>query len=61
MTTTASASASARSVAVSAIGTGITAGAVYEYLTSGVNFPITPNGGDINLNFDTGANGIFAL
>ncbi|WP_409188443.1 hypothetical protein [Bradyrhizobium sp. RDM4] len=61
MTTTASASAGARALAVSAIGSGITAGAVYEYLTSGVNFPITPNGGDINLNFDTGANGIFAL
>jgi len=61
MTTTSSASAGARTLAVSAIGTGITAGAVYEYLTSGVNFPITPNGGDINLNFDIGANKIFVL
>jgi hypothetical protein len=61
MTTTGAGSAGDRSLSVSAISTGITAGAVYEYPISTVNFPITPNGGDINLAWDSGANKIFAL
>jgi hypothetical protein len=31
------------------------------YVNSGTNLPITPNGGDIELRFDSGANKIFKL
>lgn len=50
ITTSASAAAGARAVSVTAISSGITAGAVYEY-ASGSGLPVTPNGGDITVAF----------
>lgn len=61
ITTTSAAAAGDRALAVSAIASGITAGAVYEYLTQDAGFPITPNGGDIKVAWSNGANKIFAL
>lgn len=53
ITTSAGAAAGARAVSVTAIASGITAGALYEYAT-GSGLPITPNGGDITLAFAVG-------
>lgn len=50
ITTSAAASAGARSISVTALGSGITAGAVYEWQV-GSGLPIQPNGGNITLNF----------
>jgi hypothetical protein len=61
VTTTASAAAAARALSVSAIASGITAGAVYEYQQTPSLLPITPNGGDITIQWDNGANKIFKL
>jgi hypothetical protein len=44
---------------VSALASGITAGAVYEYAVSGTNLPVTPNGGDISITWPVA--GIFSL
>jgi hypothetical protein len=61
ITTTAIGNAGDRTLAVTALASAITAGALYEYTSSGSNLPITPNGGDINYNWDTGTNKIFKL
>jgi hypothetical protein len=61
VTTTASAAAAARALSVSAIASGITAGAVYEYQQTPSLLPITPNGGDITIQWDNGVNRIFKL
>lgn len=58
ITTSASAAVGARSISVTALGSGITAGAVYEW-QAGSGLPITPNGGDITLSFS--ASGIAIL
>lgn len=51
ITTSAGASAGARSLSVTALGSGITAGAVYSYYGSGTGFPVLPNGANINFTF----------
>ena len=61
LTASAGASADARSISVSAIGSGITAGAVYEVAIQNSGLPVTPNGGDITITWDSGANKIFRL
>lgn len=59
VTTSASASAGVRALAVTAIASGITAGAIYEYAVTGSGLPVTPNGGNIATTWN--ASGIFAL
>lgn len=59
ITTSSSSAAGARALTVSAIASGITAGAVYEYAITGTGLPVTPNGGAINTGWN--AAGIFAL
>ena len=54
ITTSDSAAKGARSVSVSALGSNIVAGAVYEYTVSGAGLPLTLNGGDVNINFAAG-------
>jgi hypothetical protein len=61
VTTSAPSTAGSRSISCTALASGITAGAVYEYTRSGSLLPITPNGGDISVVFDNGANRIFKL
>jgi hypothetical protein len=50
-----------RTLAVTALGSGITAGAVYEYTATGAGLPITPDGNNINITWDNGANKMFKL
>ena len=38
-----------------------TAQRIICYLDTGTNFPVVPNGGDVNIVFDNGANKIFAI
>lgn len=57
LTTTAQASAGARSVSVPALASGITAGAIYNYPIFGFGLPVTPNGGNITITWDS--SGIF--
>lgn len=61
ITTTALSAAGSRAISCSALASGITAGAVYEYTRSGSLLPITPNGGDISIAFDNGPFRIFKL
>jgi hypothetical protein len=57
-TTTSSAAAGARSLAVSAISGAIAAGHTADVATTSAGFPFTPSGGDFTLQFDNGANKI---
>jgi hypothetical protein len=50
-----------RTLAVTALASGITAGAVYEYIVTGAGLPITPDGNNINITWDNGANKMFKL
>lgn len=61
ITTSATGAEGARSLSVTALSTGITAGAVYEYVADNAGLPITPNGGDILVQWSNGANKIVAL
>lgn len=63
ITTSASAAAGARSLSVAALGSALSADAVYEYLgTSAAGLPFTPAAGQtVNITFDNGANRIFKL
>lgn len=61
ITTSATGAEGDRTLSVSALSSGITAGAVYEYTASGAGLPITPNGGDILIQWSNGANKIIAL
>jgi hypothetical protein len=61
ITTSASGAEGARALSVTALSSGITAGAVYEYVADGAGLPITPNGGDIQISWSNGANKIIAL
>lgn len=63
VTTSASAAAGARALSVTAIASGITAGAVYEYATSDfAGLPFTPGAGQtLNIPWSNGANRIFKL
>jgi hypothetical protein len=61
ITTSASGAEGARSLSVTALSSGITAGAVYEYVADGAGLPITPNGSDIKISWSNGANKIIAL
>jgi hypothetical protein len=57
----AAASANARSLTVSALGSALSVDAVYEVLYSGGNLPITPNGGNIGLAWSNGPNKIIRI
>jgi hypothetical protein len=60
--TSASGAEGARSLSVSALSTGITAGALYEYTMSGAGLPYTPpGGGDIKIAWSDGALKILSL
>jgi hypothetical protein len=61
ITTTALANAGDRALTVAAITSAIVAGAVYDYTTTNANLPVTPNGGDIVIQWDNGTNRIFKL
>ena len=61
VTLSAAANAGDRSLTVSAIPSGVSAGNRGEAPMTGSNLPITPNGGNITVAFDNGANKIFAL
>jgi len=61
LTLTAQAAAGARSITVSTTSGATNAEAVYEVAILGSGLPITPNGNDINLVFDSGTNRIFNL
>jgi hypothetical protein len=61
ITTSASGAAGARSLSVTALSSGITAGAVYEYMADGTGLPITPNSGDIKIAWSAGSYKIAAL
>jgi hypothetical protein len=63
ITTTASASAGGRSLSVSALGSNIVAGAVYEYaVAGGPPFPVTPSiGQTVSIPWSNGANKIFKV
>lgn len=55
------ASAGARSLAVSALAAEISAGSFASANASGSGLPVTPNGGNISVAWDNGANRIFKL
>lgn len=55
------ASAGDRSLAVSALAAIITAGSFAAANATGSGLPVTPNGGNINVTFDSGVNRIFKL
>jgi len=57
----AAASANARSLTVTALGSAVSADAVYEIAYSGTNLPITPNGGNIGVTFSAGSNKIIRI
>lgn len=57
----AAASAGARTLTVSALGSAANAEAVYEVAYNGSNLPITPNGGDIAITWSNGANRILRI
>lgn len=46
---------------VSALASSLSAGAVYEFLTTTAGLPLTPNGGDVSITFSNGANKIIAI
>jgi hypothetical protein len=60
-TLTALANADARSITVSALSGPITAGKRASAPQTGAGFPVTPNGNDIQCNWDAGANRIFKV
>lgn len=60
-TLTALASAGDRTLTVSALGGSVTAGSRADAPATGSGLPVTPNGGDITVAFDNGANRIFKL
>ena len=60
-TLTALASAGDRTLTVSALGGSVTAGSRADAPATGAGLPVTPNGGDITVAFDNGANKIFKL
>jgi hypothetical protein len=59
--TSAASAAGTRAITCVALASGITAGAVYEYARSGSVLPLTPNGSDITITWDNGANRMFKL
>lgn len=61
MTLSGSASAGGRALSVSALSGALTADAVYEVSYTGSNFPITPNGSDITLQWSNGSNRIVRI
>lgn len=61
ITLSAGASAAARSLTVTALGSALSAEAVYEVAYTGSNLPITPNGGDITAQWSNGANRIIRI
>lgn len=61
MTLSAAAAAGARSLSVSALGSSVSAEAIYEVAYSGSNLPITPNGGNIAVTWSNGANRILRI
>lgn len=60
-TLSAGANAGDRSLTVSALANAISAGNVALAPATGSGLPVTPNGGNINVTFDNGANKIFKL
>ena len=60
-TLSALANAGDRTLTVSALAAGIAAGSRADAAISGSGLPVTPNGGNITLTFDSGANRIFKL
>lgn len=61
ITLTAMAAAGGRTLTVSALGSALSADAVYEVSYTGAGLPITPNGGDIAVTFSAGANKILRI
>ena len=61
ITLSGAASAGGRTLAVSALGSALSADAVYEVGYTGSNLPITPNGGDISVVWSNGANRILRI
>lgn len=61
VTTTSSAAAGARSLAVSALSGACPAGHTADVPTTSAGMPFTPSGGDVTFQFDNGANKIFKL
>ena len=61
ITTSASGSEGARTLSVTALSEALTAGAVYEYLADSAGLPFTPSGGDLLVQWSSGANKILAL
>lgn len=61
ITVSASGAEGARSLTVTALGSALTAGAVYEYLADSAGLPYTPVGGDIKIAWSNGALKIIAL
>ncbi|XAI96038.1 hypothetical protein [Microcystis phage Mwe-JY26] len=62
VTTTAGASGGARSISVSSIaGSNLAAESILEYPIQGSGLPVTPNGGNIVIAWDSGASRIFSL
>jgi|GEM_PF-2451861 hypothetical protein len=61
ITLSSAAAAGARSLAVSALGSAVSAEAVYEVAYSGSNLPITPNGGNIAVTWSNSANRILRI
>jgi hypothetical protein len=59
--TSASGAEGDRTLSVDAISSGITAGAVYEYMMTNTSFPLTPIGGNVTINFNNGPSKILAL
>lgn len=59
ITLSALAASGARALTVAALGSNLDAGAVYEFPISGSGLPVTPNGGNITLNWN--AAGILSL
>jgi hypothetical protein len=57
----AEAAAGARALAVSAIASDITAGAVYEYVAKNAGLALNPNGGDVTVAWSNDANKIIAI
>lgn len=50
-----------RTLSVSALSSALSAGAVYEYVTTNAGLPLTPNAGDISITFSNGASKIIAI
>lgn len=61
ITLSGAAAAGARSLAVNALGSALSANAVYEVGYTGSNLPVTPNGGNIAVAWSNGANRILRI